>query len=40
VDTIVWYKAGSINFADEETNTPEDDEMQAMTEKIKPETCV
>uniref|UniRef100_A0A8D8YD86 Solute carrier organic anion transporter family member n=1 Tax=Cacopsylla melanoneura TaxID=428564 RepID=A0A8D8YD86_9HEMI len=40
VDTIVWYKAGSINFEEEQAPSADDDEMEAITEKLKPETCV
>lgn len=41
VDMIVWYKAGKINFADEQTPPVEDDEMRPMNDKsVKPETCV
>lgn len=39
VDTIVWFKAGSISFADEEETSPED-ELKPMTEKCEPETCL
>lgn len=39
VDIIVWYKAGSINFVDEQT-TAQDEELNPMTGKSKSETSV
>lgn len=38
VDLIVWYKAGSINFVDEQPAVEE--ELHAITGKPKPETSV
>ncbi|KAG8290019.1 hypothetical protein J6590_092193 [Homalodisca vitripennis] len=39
VDIIVWYKAGSINFVDEQT-TAQDEELNPMTGKSRSETSV
>lgn len=35
VDVIVWYKAGSINFVDEQV--PYEEELHTITGKIKNE---
>ena len=39
MDIIVWYKAGSINFVDEQV-PPQEEELNPIAEKARSETSV
>lgn len=38
VDVLVWYKAGSINFVDEQQ--PQEEELNPIAGKVRSETSV